>query len=122
MSFPFTVIATKLWDRTYGGPQAGGGIEGKITFIRFEGVTAYVRENIRVDTFMINSGHRRGLAEQQKLPPGVEVLELATFGDFARIASVIAAADALCRPVVPNPKWSVKLAAWCMRQPGVAHV
>lgn len=106
----FTVVRTTYWDRFFGGPQIGGGITGQVTHIRADGVNAYVRENIRTDTFMMNSGHRRGVAEGTADMPGAQVLNLATDGDWERIAAVVRDADAMGRPVVRSRRWSMNAA------------
>lgn len=114
------VLQTAHWERRMG--YLGQlGIEGQITVIEVGGVVAYVRENIRMDTFYITStarlgitggGGGRGKIKSGNIPPDAQhVLELAApKADWDAIARAVTAADRRHRPVVKSNRWTISQA------------
>lgn len=110
------ILRTTSWHRKFGDPQSGGGVMGQVTHLNVNGVTAFVRENLCVDTFReISSGLRRAIARGARVP-GVQVLELAveatveTSAVWLMVAGVVAAHDAKHRRVVRNRAWTARSA------------
>jgi hypothetical protein len=107
----YHVIRKTYWRRAFGNPQGGDGIVGQVTHVRIDGVNAYVRENVRVNTFTeINSNLRRAIALGEAEMPGIQVLELATETGWDEVAAKVREIDALHRLVVKSPRWTVKVA------------
>lgn len=96
----FEVICQTEWQIHHGGvSNPMGGIVGNLTEIEVDGITAYVRENVRYNSFRVSSGERLAMKTKGRLPKGtVHVLELAAPIDYwDEIAQVVSAVDALTR-------------------------
>jgi hypothetical protein len=85
---------------------------GQVTAIRVGHVKAWIRENKRSNTpsFLVSS-NARITAKMNGPHDGRQVLELAApRHHWERIASVVAAADGLDRPVVKHARWTLNTA------------
>ncbi len=111
----FSVIGLSFWERKMG-YLGQSGLHGQVTVIEAGGVRAYVRENIRMDTFMMSSNERLGVVgggnrgkNRGNVPPHAQhVLELACPKEaWASIADLVKRADAKHRAVVQSDRWTV---------------
>lgn len=115
---PFIVTGLLKWRRYTGYRASEAYLVGQITRIQWGHITAYVRENLRLnDSFMIPSTARLGITGNGKrCTPldhyGRSVLELACPADvWDQIARDVMQADALGRPVVRNRHWTTRTAS-----------
>lgn len=123
----FEVIRQTEWQIHHGGvSNPMGGIVGNLTEIEVDGITAYVRENFRYDSFRVSSGERLAMKTKGRLPKdAVQVLELAAPIDYwDEIAEVVRAVDALTKPepreVVRNQRFTQKWAQSQFKQAAFA--
>jgi hypothetical protein len=87
-----------------------GGLEGKLTKCRLNGLVFYVRENVAVmgGQFLVSSGERMGWKQGRLSRRHAQILELAAPEvHWDRIAAVVHHADSLKRPVVKNGHFTI---------------
>lgn len=105
--------------RSFGGQNRPTQIDGQITHCKYGTIDAYVRENVRIDTFAdMNSGTRLRFLERGDF--GQQVLELATIATGAQwdaIAAAVQRLDTTRRQVVRNRRWTVRAARAAMQRP-----
>lgn len=112
---PYRVLSTAAWDIHAGG---GGGIVGQLTKIDIAGRVAYVRENVRYDSFLVSATGRLAMKMRGQLPPDAQqVLELAAqpdqWSNIADLVEQVEAGQGFARPVVKNSQFTI---AWADRQ------
>lgn len=119
----FEVIRQTEWQIHHGGvSNPMGGIVGELTEIDVDGTTAFVRENIRYNSFLVSSGERLAMKTKGRLPrDSVQVLELAAPPEFwDEVASVVRAVDALTqkrpREVIHNQRFTLRWAEQHFKQ------
>jgi len=119
----FEVIRQTEWQIHHGGVSNPlGGIVGELTEVDVNGITAFVRENIRYNSFLISSGERLAMKTKGRLPKdSVHVLELAAPSEFwNEIASVVRAVDAMTqaqpREIVHNQRFTLRWAEQQFKQ------
>jgi hypothetical protein len=85
-------------------------IGGNLTEMSWNGIIAYVRENIRYDSFRMSANHRLGLKRGEMPPDAVQVLELSAPREhWEAIAQQVKTMDNLNREVVRGKfsrKWA----------------
>lgn len=93
-------------------------LRSQVTLVSLRGVRAYVREHrlaTSLDHFCMNSGARLGYRVRGTI--GCEALLVAApRGALAAIIAEVARLDALGRPVLSSPRWSLAAAAQLWEQ------
>lgn len=116
-----TVTGWGMWQVHWGGINyaAAGGLEGQVTALRLpDGLTIYVRENVRRDHFYTCAGERQGMKRGDNVRQP-QVLELCCpAGRFAEVADLVRRADSKNRPVRPNRQFTVEWAKRHVRHKG----
>jgi hypothetical protein len=116
---PFAVVASAEWTVHWGGINNAGGIAGRLTKCRTaDGLVFYVRENQAVAHFNVSAGERQAMKRGEVR--GRQVLELCCAPAlWEKLAAVVAAADALGRPVRRNRRFTPGWAERCLKNPGM---
>ena len=114
------VLAISFWEVHHGGGSNSlGGIQGQLTKLSVQGVTCYVRENIRYDSFGTGSSGRMAMKHGRLPKDSQQVLELAApkhyWDEIAAIVQQIE--DSQCgsagdkpRPIIKNHRFTLRWA------------
>jgi hypothetical protein len=90
-----------------------GGLEGRLTKCRFDGIVFYVRENIAVHGghFHVSAGERMGWKQGRLSSRHAQILELAApEKDWEKLAAIVHQVDRLKRPIRKNRRFTIKWA------------
>jgi len=108
------VLEQVPWQVHWGGlNNPHGGLEGRLTKCRFDGIVFYVRENIAVlgGHFHVSAGERMGWKQGRLSKRHTQILELAALEkDWNRLAPIVHDVDRLKRPVRKNRRFTIKWA------------
>lgn len=111
-----TVTGISFWDRRFG--YLGSALTCQVTRIALNGVTGYVRENLRnCSGLHVSSSYRLGITggvingrvRCGSIPKSAtQVLELAApDAAWRSMADAVRANDHLNRPVIRSPQWTI---------------
>lgn len=112
-----TVTGKSQWKRKFG--YLGSCLLGQVTRVELNGVTGYVRENLRnCSGITVSSNHRlgitggviRGRVRGGSIPKSANhVLELAAPDEaWHGLAEAVRRLDSMQRPVVRSPRWTLQ--------------